>query len=258
MIEPLGQSVLGARAWDGPLDALVLGPHPDDIELFVGGTVARLCAAGRRVGLCDLTAGELASNGTPAVRRQESLEAARQLGVALTRLQLGLPDGGLHEHDAAQLRAVVGLIRRARPRLLLAPHALDRHPDHEAAGRMARRAVFFSGVHGFDAPGEPFRPAAVAFYLAGRDAEPSFLVDVSAHMPARRAAIAAYGSQFAVSDQARATHINRPGYLSGIEARLAALGARVGVEFAEGFVLESAPLVDDPVAWLVAAGEGGR
>ncbi len=236
--------------WAQPLDALFVGAHPDDVELFAGGTAARLAALGYRVGICDLTAGELASNGTPQQRRAESLEAARLLGATLPRIVLGLPDGALDERDAAQLLAAVGLLRLARPRLLCAPAAFDRHPDHEAASRLARRAVFFAGVHAYAAPGAPFRPQGVMFYVATRDLEPTFLVDVTAHMASRRAAILAHVSQFVAAAASAPTFINRAGYLDGLEARMAAWGARVGAPYAEGFLLESTPQVSDPVAWL--------
>lgn len=236
--------------WPERLDALFLSPHPDDVELFCGGTVAKLVAGGHRVGIADLTRGELASNGSPELRREESLEAARLLGIEMPRPVLGFPDGHVDDRDPVQLKRVVELLRKARPRLLFAPLPRDRHPDHEAAGRLARRAVFLAGLARAEAEGSPGRPDVLVYYLCHRAVQPSFLVDVTATMEVRRRAIAAYASQFAPDARRRSTFVNRPGFLSAHDARLAALGAEVGVEYAEGFVLESPPCVDDPLTAL--------
>jgi LmbE family N-acetylglucosaminyl deacetylase len=170
---------------------------------------------------------------------------------------LKIPDGALDERDPRQLAALVRLIRAARPRLLFAPHRVDRHPDHEATGRLARRATFFAGLHRFPGDLRPHRPRALVHYIAGFPAEPTFLVDVSPYMAARRAGIRAYASQFIAEGEERSTVINAPGYLQANEARLAGWGARIGVRFAEGFVLEQTPRVDDIVAWLDPPREEG-
>lgn len=238
------------------IDALFLSPHPDDAELFCGATIAGLVSRGHAVRVADLSAGEMASNGTPEQRREESLAAAAALGLPADRPVLGLPDGGIDANDAGQLRAVVELLREWRPRLLVAPWPRDRHPDHVAAGELARRAHFFAGVGGYAAAGEPSRPQRLLFYPChepGR--EPDLLVDATGHMDAWRAAVACYHSQFAAGDGDRPTPINDPGFLPAHEGRRAAWGRQAGCAFAEGFLADGPWRQDDLLAWGV--GHGG-
>src|SRR5215471_9295022 len=137
------------------IDLIVFGPHPDDSEIGLGGTIARHTSAGYSVGLCDLTAGELGSNGTPDDRRREAEAAARVLGVAW-RENLGWPDGGL-DATPTLIRAAVEFIRRHRPRSVAVPYWSDRHPDHVAASHTLGTAVFRSGLRRFEAAGDPWR-----------------------------------------------------------------------------------------------------
>ncbi|MEM7677304.1 MAG: PIG-L family deacetylase [Myxococcota bacterium] len=128
------------------LHALAVGPHPDDVELFCGGTIVRLVQQGHRVGILDLTAGELASNGTVPIRRAEAQAAAEVMGVAL-RDNLALPDGGLQPGtDDEQVRAAADAVRRLRPELMFVPWIQARHPDHSAAGHLMRKAAFVAGL----------------------------------------------------------------------------------------------------------------
>lgn len=229
-------------------EALFLGAHPDDVELFCGATVARLAHASGRVMIGDLTGGELASNGTPEQRRADSLRAAAALGALEDRPVLGLPDGGLDPQDPQQVRAVVELLRRVRPQLVVAPWPHDRHPDHEAAGDLIRRACFFAGVGSY-APGSgvAFRPRRLLFYPCHHDIAVQLLIDVSAQMSAWRSAVQAYTSQFDREAQSVPTPINRPGFLDAAQGRRAHWGNLCGVDFAEGF------LHDGP--WLVQPAE---
>ncbi|HKI84416.1 MAG TPA: bacillithiol biosynthesis deacetylase BshB1 [Candidatus Krumholzibacteria bacterium] len=242
---------MNAARREAEVDALFLSPHPDDVELFCGGTVARLVEAGCEVAIVDLTRGEMSSNGTVEERREASLRAAEILGVKREREVLGLPDGGVNEHDGEQLRALVELLRALRPRLLFAPHGVDRHPDHAAAGSLARRAMFFAGVRRFEARGKVHRPRLLAAYPCHTLVPVSFTLDVGSVMEARRAAIAAYHSQFQAGPDSTATYINRPGFLEAREARLREWGLASGVEFAEGFVLDEALPLSDPRALLL-------
>jgi bacillithiol biosynthesis deacetylase BshB1 len=232
------------------LDALFLSPHPDDVELFCGGTVARLVEAGSEVSIVDLTRGELSSNGTVEERREASLRAAEALGVKHEREVLGFPDGGLNEHDAKQLLALVELLRARRPQLLFAPYHVDRHPDHAAAGSLARRAKFFAGLKRYAASGDVFRPRLLLAYPCHTPVPVSFTVDVGRVMKARREAIAAYQSQFTAGPNSTATYINQAGFLEAREARLREWGLASGVEFAEGFVAEAPLLISDPLTLL--------
>jgi bacillithiol biosynthesis deacetylase BshB1 len=223
------------------LDVLVFGPHPDDIEIGLGGTIAKHAAEGYSVGLCDVTAGELGSNGTPEERRREAEQATALLGAAW-RENLGWPDGGIRG-DEAQVRSAVSLVRRHRPRTVAIPYWEDRHPDHHAASRALDLAVFKSGLRRYDTGEPPWRPEWVCYYFINDGAAPSFVIDVSAHYDKKRAALACYRSQFAPAGQdAVTTRLMRPSFAQLIETRDGQFGARLGVAFAEGLV------VREPVA----------
>src|SRR3954467_195642 len=147
------------------VDLLVFGPHPDDIEIGLGGTVAKHASLGHRVGLCDLTAGEMGSNGTVEERLAEG-EAARAVLGAVWRLNLRLPDRAIGA-SSDHVRAAAAVIRQARPRAVALPFGTDRHPDHVAASRMLTEAVFNSGLRRFDT-GNPdhhaWKPEWICYY----------------------------------------------------------------------------------------------
>jgi len=218
------------------IDLLVFGPHPDDIEIGLGGTVARHTAAGHAVGLCDLTRGELSSNGTPDERQAEAAEAARVLGAAW-RENLGWPDGGI-EPTPAIIRSAADIIRRHRPRSIAIPYWDDRHPDHVAASHVLRTAVFRSGLRRYDTGAEPWRPEWLCYYFINDSATPSFVVDVSAHYERKRKSLECYVSQFAPpGDGAVATRLTASTFRQLVESRDAQFGALAGVAFAEGIVV---------------------
>ena len=238
-----------------PVDLLAFGPHPDDIEIGMGGAVARHAAEGYRVGLCDLTRGELGSNGTPEEREAEGADAARVLGVAW-RVNLRWPDGGITGSDT-QVADVVRLVRQCRPAAVAIPYWEDRHPDHRAASDALRRAVFRGGLRrlAVDGASGAWRPSTVAFYFINDAAPVSYAVDVSAHYERKLEALACHRSQFTPGDPERVdTRLTSPRFHQMIESRDAHLGALTGVAFAEGFVVRE-PLLrrslfadDDAVA----------
>jgi bacillithiol biosynthesis deacetylase BshB1 len=218
------------------VDLLVFGPHPDDLEIGLGGAVAKHVALGHRVGLCDLTRGELGTNGTPEQRVRESDAACGVLG-ARWRENLALPDGDIGS-DPSHVRKVVELIRRARPATIAVPYGRDRHPDHVAASRLLTRASFLSGLTRYAATGETWRADWLLYYFINDSARPSFVVDVSAHYDTKRAALACHQSQFAPpSTGATATRLNTPRFQQLIESRDAQFGALIGVAFAEGVIV---------------------
>jgi N-acetylglucosamine malate deacetylase 1 len=222
---------------DSPVDLLVFGPHPDDIEIGLGGSVALHAALRFTVGLCDLTRGELGSNGTADEREAEAEEARRVLG-AEWRVNLRWPDGGISGSDE-QIRDVVGLIRRSRPHTVALPYWNDRHPDHRAASDVVARATFKSGLRRF-APeaGEAWRPDWVCYYFINDSVPASFGVDVSAHYETKRRALACHRSQFtAAAAGSVSTRLTAPQFQQLIESRDAHLGALVGVAYAEAIVL---------------------
>jgi bacillithiol biosynthesis deacetylase BshB1 len=219
----------------GGMDLVVFGPHPDDIEIGMGGTVAMYAARGWRVGLCDLTRGELGSNGTPADRLAEGEAACGVLGAAW-RLNLGLPDGGLSADDADQVAAVVALIREHRPRTVAIPYWDDRHPDHVAASRLLRQAIFRAGLRRVATDLAPWRPDWTCHYFINDGATPSFVVDVSAVYELKRRALACHVTQFTPAD-GHQTRLTSPTFQQLYESRDAQFGALVGVPWAEGFVV---------------------
>jgi bacillithiol biosynthesis deacetylase BshB1 len=220
----------------GAVDLLVFGPHPDDLEIGLGGAIAKHVALGHRVGLCDLTRGELGTNGTPDERLQES-EAARKVLGADWRENLGLPDGDIGG-DPSHRRTIVELIRRARPKTIAIPYDRDRHPDHVAASRLLTRAAFLSGLARYSAGGDKWRADWLLYYFINDSTRPSFVVDVSAHYETKRAALACHTSQFTPpAAGAAATRLNTPRFQQLIESRDAQFGALIGVEHAEGVVV---------------------
>ena len=214
------------------VDALFVGAHPDDVELTSGGLAALLASHGHAVAVVDLTRGERASRGTVEDRAAEAAAAARELGV--TRENLGLPDTALSRHDAAQLRAMVECVRRLRPRLLVAPHRDDAHPDHIEASHLVARAAYLAGLARYAAAGERHRPDTVLFALYRSDVPATLVVDVSTVWERRMAALRAHASQL---DPARGpeTYLTRPGFLAEVEARARVWGAQIGVTHGEGY-----------------------
>lgn len=217
------------------LDLLVFGPHPDDIEIGLGGCVAKHAQAGHRVGLCDLTRGELGSNGTVEERAAEA-EKAREVLGAVFRENLGWPDGNIG--GDAHVRDGAAYIRRHRPRVVAIPHWRDRHPDHVAASETLTRAIFNAGLRRFDAGGDPWRPAWVCYYFINDAPAVSFLVDVSAQYEIKRHALACHASQFTpIAPGSMETRLTSPRFAQLIESRDAQFGALAGVAFAEGVVV---------------------
>jgi len=222
---------------DSEVDLLVFGPHPDDIEIGFGGSVALHTALGFRVGLCDLTRGELGSNGTPEEREAEA-DAARGVLGAVWRVNLRWPDGGISGTDD-QILDVVRLIRTRRPRTVAIPYWNDRHPDHRAASDVLGRAAFKSGLRRFaSSAGEPWRPDWICYYFINDSAPESFGVDVSAHYETKRRALACHRSQFTTGGTGSVTtRLTAPQFQQLIESRDAHLGALLGVAFAEAVVV---------------------
>jgi bacillithiol biosynthesis deacetylase BshB1 len=218
------------------VDLLVFGPHPDDIEIGLGGTIARHAALGLTVGLCDLTAGEMGSNGTVDERLAES-EAARQVLGAVWRENLRWTDRQIGK-DAAQLDQAVAFIRRHRPRVIAAPYWTDRHPDHGAASQLLTEAAFNSGLRRYVSEGEAWKPDWICFYFINDATAPSFVVDVSDYYQRKREALDCHASQFQLrAPGAAPTRLNTPLFRQLVESRDAQFGALAGVAWAEGVVV---------------------
>ncbi len=235
------------------VDVLAIGAHPDDAELACGGTLALLAAAGCRVGLLHLTAGEAGSRGSAQERRHEAEKAAAALGAATLGF-LDCGDGGLR-HGAAEEDALIAELRRLRPELVLAPSPADRHPDHGRAHRLVVDACFYSGLVRRGS-GAPHRPAAVFAYMQHDPFPPSFVVDVSATWERKERALDAYESQLHQPRQGEAaasgvvTKVSSPEFRRAIAGRAQHFGMMIGAAYGEPF-WSSLPLaVRDPLGIL--------
>lgn len=228
------------------VDALIFGPHPDDIEICAGGLALVLRGRGYSVGGIDLTAGESGTRGTPDQRSEEARAGAELLGLQF-RECLGLPDGAI-QNDLASRDLVIDAIRRHRPSLVVAPIPVDHHPDHSRAGLLVKEARFLAGCARIGPAGDPWRPGRVLFYPSREIAEPSLVVDVSAVWESKMRAVRAHRSQLHDPDSDEPlTAISAPGFLAMVEARARHFGSLVGVEFGEAYSVDGPLAVDDPV-----------
>jgi bacillithiol biosynthesis deacetylase BshB1 len=232
-----------------PVDALAFGPHPDDVELAMGGTLLKLQAAGYRTGIVDLTSGEMGTRGTSELRAREAEDAAKLLGVTVRR-NLDLGDGRL-EPNAAAKRKVAEVIRELQPRIVFTNYPENNHPDHTAAGPLVAEAAYLAGLRKLEASGDPHRPNRVLYYLVPHKVAPSFIVDVSLFHEKKMAAVRVYASQlFAPGSADPQTFVSQPGFLSRVEALDRYYGALIDADFGEAFYLREAISVDDPVKFF--------
>lgn len=221
-----------------PMDILAFGAHPDDVEIGMAGTIAKHTARGYRVAICDLTEAEMSSNGTVETRRQEAAEASAVLGLSY-RSALGLPDRGL-DGSADQLRAIVGEIRRLRPRLVFAPYWNDRHPDHVSCSRLIEEAVFNAKLRNYMPELAPVQVEQLYFYYINDSGDVALMVDISEQIGTKREALQAYRSQFA-PPSAGEDRVRTPltdNYIARVEARDLLLGQARGWAYAEGFAIK--------------------
>jgi bacillithiol biosynthesis deacetylase BshB1 len=219
---------------DKPLHILAFGAHADDVEIGMGGSIAKLAAHGKRIGICDLTDADLSSNGTIELRKQEAKKAAEILGVT-ERLSLGLPDRGLLLREEF-IREIASVIRRFRPQIVFAPYFEDRHPDHGNCARLVEEAVFSAGIRKYQTenPQDSHKVSRVYFYMINGFHKPDFTIDISNTMEHKIAALRTYESQFEQTENSVQTPLVN-GYIESVEARERLFGQQVGVNFAEGF-----------------------
>lgn len=233
------------------VDVLAFGPHPDDVELFCGGTLIRLAELGHTTGACDLSRGEKASHGTPEERAREADAASVELGLGF-RDNLGLPDTEIAAVPE-QIARVVAELRLRRPEIVLAPWIEDRHPDHAAASALIARAVMFAGVRNYAPEAGPrFVPRQLLYYAMRHRMTPSFIVDTSAAAARKARAIACYGSQLsrrsgAGPGDADPTLISAPGAIAAIESRDRYYGSMIGTSHGEPLRSAAALGLVDPV-----------
>lgn len=234
------------------LDLLAIAPHPDDVELTCGGTLIKMARQGYKVGVLDLTRGEMGTRGMPEIRRREAAAAARVMGLAV-RGNLGLPDAGLEVNEEYKL-AVARKIREWQPRTVIAPYWTGRHPDHYTASRLSYEGCFLAGLKRLPIEGEPFRPFKMLYAAAYEESvQPNLAVDITAQYNQRRRAILAYKSQFQPARKDRKSKVFIP--LDALEERMSVMaqhyGRMIDVKYAEGFVVREIARVDDVVALTV-------
>lgn len=221
------------------LDILAIAVHPDDVELGCAGTLMIHAQQGMKVGVVDLTRGELGTRGTPELREQEAQAAAKIMGLEV-RENLGLADG-FFRNDTMEQMAIIAAIRKYRPEIVLANAMDDRHPDHGRAGKLIEDSCFLAGLRKVETladgqPQEAWRPKQVFHFLQDRYHEPDFVVDITAVMERKLEAIRSFSSQFlAPKDHEPQTYISGSGFFDSVIYRAKMLGKMVGVEYAEGY-----------------------
>lgn len=222
------------------LDIVAFGAHPDDVELSMGGTIISLVEKGFKVGIVDLTQGELSSRGNVLTRKMETEKASKILGINF-RENLKFKDGNL-EIGINSIKKVVEIIRKLRPLIVFAPYFVDRHPDHEKAGQLIKEAVFYSGLKNFISKSKslkPYRPKKIFYYMQTYPFEPSFIYDISPYFDLKMEAVLSFSSQFySPKSKEPETFISRPEFLNYLKARAEFYGFQIGKQYGEPFYCE--------------------
>lgn len=226
------------------LDILAFGAHPDDVELGCGATLAKEVANGKKIGIIDLTRGELGTRGTAEIRDKEAADAAKALGI-LVRENMEFADGFFVNDQQHQLE-IIKMIRKYQPDIVLCNAIDDRHIDHAKGSKLVSDACFLSGLLKIDTKEEggenwqePWRPKLVYHYIQWKSIVPDFVVDVTGFIEKKSEAIQAYASQFYDPDSKEpATPISSKNFIDSIHYRAQDLGRLIGTEYAEGFTVE--------------------
>ena len=226
---------------DQPLDVLCVAPHPDDAEIGAGGTLIRCRRLGLRTGVIDLTDGEPTPHGSPEVRARETAAATAILGLSW-RANLGLPNRSLESTLEAR-RALAGVFRLTRPRIVLAPYWDDAHPDHVAASRLCDDSRFWAKLTRSDLPGEPFHPPRIYYFFSVHlriHPEPAFVFDISDSIDEKLAAVRCYESQFLTGRPP-----GEPTAIDDLRDRARYWGWTIGTRYGEPFASREPIGVDD-------------
>ncbi|WP_375236392.1 bacillithiol biosynthesis deacetylase BshB1 [Winogradskyella sp.] len=230
------------------LDILAIGAHPDDVELGCGGTIAKEVASGRKVGILDLTRGELGTRGTAATRDKEAEDAAKILGLCV-RDNVAFADGFFANDKEHQLE-IIKMIRKYQPEIVLCNAIDDRHIDHGKGSQLVSDSCFLSGLIKIktEVDGEiqlPWRPKTVYHYIQWKDLKPDIVVDITGFMDKKMASVFAYKTQFYNPESNEPeTPISSKNFSDSIEYRARNTGRIAGVEYAEGYTVERHPVVD--------------
>ncbi len=221
------------------LDILVFAAHPDDAELSCSGTIIKYLKAGKRVGIVDLTAGEMGTRGTAATRKIEAENANQIMGISV-RENLNMPDCFFENNKENQLK-IIQMIRKYQPQIVLANAITDRHPDHGRAAQLVEDAAFQSGLLKIETSDNgksqaPHRPQAIYHYIQDTYIQPDFIIDITEEIDLKKAAILAYQTQFFDPNSTEPqTYISSPDFIETVLARNREFGKIVGGVFGEGF-----------------------
>ena len=227
------------------IDILAIGIHPDDVELSCSGTIAKHIAFGKKVGILDLTQGELGTRGNAELRTKEANDAAIILGVSF-RTQLNLKDCFFENNEENQ-KKIIEIIRKHQPEIILCNAISDRHPDHGRASKLVSDSSFYSGLikietHSDNKIQKAWRPKAVYHYIQDQYIHPDFVIDISDFIDIKHKAIMAYSSQFYnPSSNEPETPISSKQFIESVNSKMSILGRDIGVKFAEGFTVNRYP-----------------
>jgi bacillithiol biosynthesis deacetylase BshB1 len=224
---------------DNQIDILAIGAHPDDVELSCAGTILKHISQGEKVGIVDLTRGELGTRGSAEIRDKEAAKAAQILGVDF-RHNMNFRDGFFQNDETHQLE-LVKVIREYRPKIILCNAISDRHPDHGKGSSLVSDACFLSGLTKIDTGQQAWRPQHVYHYIQFHELTPDFVVDISDFMDKKMESVLAYKSQFFDPNSTEPkTIISSQDFLNSIKYRASNLGRLSSCKYAEGFTVEKA------------------
>ena len=226
------------------IDCLAFGAHPDDVELFCSGLLAKLHKQNYSTGIIDLTRGELSTNGNLESRELESTRAAEILQVSI-RTNLEFEDGNIENSKANRLE-IVKKIREYKPDLVLQPYWEDRHPDHVIASKIITDACFYAGLQKIETNQEPHRPKTVLYYMMHTLFTPSFILDISDEMETKIKAIKSYESQFnQTNENGSETYINKPEFFDSIINRAKFYGYEISAKYGEPYFYKGTLRIDN-------------
>ncbi|MDP1801381.1 MAG: bacillithiol biosynthesis deacetylase BshB1 [Bacteroidota bacterium] len=231
------------------VDILAIGVHPDDVELGCSGTIAKHIALDKKVGILDLTLGELGTRGSAELRTKEANEAATILGVSF-RTQLKMKDGFFENNEAHQ-KQIIEIIRKHQPEIILCNAINDRHPDHGRAAKLTSDACFYSGLIKIETMVDgkkqtAWRPKAVYHYIQDHYIHPDLVIDITDFMEIKHKAIMAFSSQFFdPNSKEPETPISSKAFIETVNSKMALWGRAIGVPYAEGFTVERYPGVNN-------------
>ena len=234
------------------LDVLAFGAHADDVELACSGTLIKCADLGYTTGIVTLTKGEMGTRGNAEIRQKEFNEAGQIMGISVGKM-LDIPDGRVELTWENKLK-IIDEIRIHKPRIVLAPYWITRHPDHEKTSHLVRESAYLAGLAKLSTDHEAYRPYRVIFYHCRYEFEPSFIVDISKYHEQKMNSLRAYKSQFHVENigdsEEKETLLSRPDFFDRIETRDKQYGTYIGVKYGEPFLVREALKLDDPVQFF--------